>query len=250
MKIVNFLSCSIGLLLCGAVFSSCLDDDNDWETFYPTLATVNSDSDPLSLVSDSYGTLIPKNPGYIKTMNADSTGQRVLAGVQFLEEDAENKRENSKQVQIVNLTKILTKKANDLRVEGTEDVFGNDPIQIVAATISNYHLNIQYTLWGSNSNIAHRISLVLDENSIVDEEGLLRVEFRHNAEGDRQEQPFWGMVSYTLESIPEYNSSEVKGVRIVYNSGANLKAEQILKKGEKNDAIARTAQTYTLCNNR
>ena len=38
------------------------------------------------------------------------------------------------QVELVRVNKVLTKKADDLRI-GIEDVFGNSPIQITAASI-------------------------------------------------------------------------------------------------------------------
>ena len=43
------------------------------------------------------------------------------------------------QVELVRVTSI-NQKADDLRI-GIEDVFGNSPIQITAASISQKHLN-------------------------------------------------------------------------------------------------------------
>ena len=54
----------IGILFCCVTFSSCLDD-NEPETVYPTLGTVNADGKDIIIESDSYGPLVPVNPGFI-----------------------------------------------------------------------------------------------------------------------------------------------------------------------------------------
>lgn len=227
MKQSRYLHYIIGVMLCGAFFSSCLDD-NEPETFFPTLGTINADGKELLIESDSYGLLIPDNPGVITSTKTDSTGQRVLAGFQYTNTTEANKQSGTR-VHLIRLDKILTKKANDLRIEGTEDIFGNSPIQITAGSISQEHLNLQYEYYGS-TNIAHRISLVLNESTKLDQDGLLRVEFRHNNEGDNASDPLWGMVSYTLESIPEFDDTDCKGFKVIYNSGANAQAEWIIRK--------------------
>lgn len=216
----------IGILFCCVTFSSCLDD-NEPETVYPTLGTVNADGKDIIIESDSYGPLVPVNPGFITSTQTDSTGQRIMAVFQYAGETAK-KTSNSTSVELIRVNKVLTKKANDLRQAGTEDIYGNAPIQITASSISQKHLNIQYEYYGS-TNISHRISLVLNADTRLDENGLLQVEFRHNNEGDTYTERLWGIVSYTLESIPDYKESECKGFKIVYNSGANKRAEWIVK---------------------
>lgn len=61
MKRRNCLQQIIGILLCCTLFSSCLDD-NEPETFFPTLGTVNADENDITIESDSYGLLIPTKP--------------------------------------------------------------------------------------------------------------------------------------------------------------------------------------------
>ena len=214
MKRRNCLQQIIGILLCCTLFSSCLDD-NEPETFFPTLGTVNADENDITIESDSYGLLIPTNPGFITSTQTDSTGQRILAVFQYTENTTKEGKTG------------ITKKADDLRI-GIEDVFGNSPIQITAASISQKHLNIQYEYYGS-TNISHRISLVLNSETQLDENGLLQVEFRHNNQGDTYSERLWGIVSYTLESIPDYDESKCKGFKIIYDSGANSRAEWIVK---------------------
>lgn len=225
MKRRNCLQQIIGILLCCTLFSSCLDD-NEPETFFPTLGTVNANENDITIESDSYGLLIPINPGFITSTQTDSTGQRILTVFQYTENTTKEGK-TGMQVELVRVNKVLTKKADDLRI-GIEDVFGNSPIQITAASISQKHLNIQYEYYGS-TNISHRISLVLNSETQLDENGLLQVEFRHNNQGDTYSERLWGIVSYTLESIPDYDESKCKGFKIIYDSGANSRAEWIVK---------------------
>lgn len=225
------ISFSAGLLLM-----SCLNE-NEPESFFPTLATVNMEGNQVELESDSYGRLAVENPEVLKAGDADSTGQRVLVGVQFLKENQPSESQASEEsptpVKIIEfLSKVLTKRADDLRVGGTSDIYGDAPIQITAASISEHHLNIQYEIGNATPYGRHRISLVLTPDTQVDPEGLIQVEFRHNAEGDWGNERLWGIAAYTLESIPEYDMEGVKGFKILYNSGANRMAEWTVQKTE------------------
>lgn len=98
----------IGILFCCVTFSSCLDD-NEPETVYPTLGTVNADGKDIIIESDSYGPLVPVNPGFITSTQTDSTGQRIMAVFQYAGETAE-KTSNSTSVELIRVNKVLTKK--------------------------------------------------------------------------------------------------------------------------------------------
>ena len=74
--------------------------------------------------------------------------------------------------------------------------FGTAPIVITSSSISKEHLNIQYEIGGNDSNISHRISLLVPQNAQLDENGLLPVELRRNPESDLQINSFWGVVSF------------------------------------------------------
>lgn len=225
MKRKRYFYHLIGILFCCTLFSACLND-NEPEIVYSTLGTVNADGKDIKIESDSYGLLIPINPGFITSTQTDSTGQRVLTVFQYAGSATENES-NSTSVELIRVNKVLTKKADDLRQAGSADIYGNDPIQITASSLSSKHLNIQYEYYGS-TNISHRISLVLNADTQLDEDGLLQLEFRHNNEGDTYTEHLWGIVSYTLESIPDYNT-QCKGFKIIYNSGANKRAEWVVK---------------------
>lgn len=118
-----------------------------------------------------------------------------------------------------------------MRLNNNEDSesFGNDIIEITYASISNEHLNIEFNISGSNETIPHRISLLLTENTQIDDEGLLEVELRHNKNSDNGDKLYWGIASFTLSSIPEYSNANFKGFRIKYQSEDNTTSETIVR---------------------
>lgn len=221
------------------MFSSCLDD-NQPETLYPTLGTVQNEG-KLTIDSDSYGKLIPTNPNKLTVADLDEEGQRVMVSVPANEIDApaSAEEEEGKKVEIVELYKVTTKDADrtDKEEEEIRKEFGNDPVQITSATISKKHLNIQYRLKGTDRDSRHRISLVLTPDSKIDEEGFLQVELRHNAGGDNPIYDFWSVTSFQLASIPGFQP-ETKGFKITYNSGSDAKAEWKVTRG-KNDRLTK-----------
>ena len=220
----------ICISILGTILQSCINNDN-YPELYSTMGTVNNLSD-YSINSDLYGDVIPKNPDIIRSFDADSVGQRILVNINFPDaEDKDSKVNTGKEVTIYDLYKVLTKKADDLRLNNDEDTesFGNDVIQITNVNIGNEHLNIEFNISGSNETIPHRISLLLTENTQIDDEGLLEVELRHNKNSDNGDKLYWGIASFTLSSIPEYSDANFKGFRIKYQSDTNTTSETIVR---------------------
>lgn len=239
MKLLKQIHC-MSLLLGGIFLSSCLNNDEP-EGFYSTLGTVTEVGTNLTFESDSYGLLKPTNPNWFVAEKADSVGQRVLAGVQFYDGKERNGENTPASVQIVELYKVLTKKVDDIR-NGEEDIYGDDPIHIAVASVTKEHLNIQFTLASSTSGKPHRISLVLTEESVPDENGILPIEFRHNAEGDLPDWDTrgWGIASYTLKSIDEkYPDTEIKGFKILYYDESGSHAQCIVKREAMNRMVVK-----------
>ena len=247
MKLLKHLCCIPVVLGVGMFFSSCLSDDKP-DGFYSTLGTVTETGRELLLESDSYGLLKPTNPNWFVAENADSVGQRVLAGVQFYEGEEKNSEETPISVQIVELYKVLTKKVDDVR-NGEEDIYGNDPIVITAASVTKEHLNIQFELASSNSKEMHRISLVLTDKSVPDENGILPIEFRHSAEGyaENRDTRGWGIASYTLESIDEkFPDTAIKGFKILYNDGSNAQAQYLVGRKAVTPLVVRSVSDFLM----
>ena len=242
----------ICISILGTILQSCINNEN-YSELYPTMGTVNNLSD-YSINSDLYGDVIPKNLDIIISFDADSIGQRKLVNINFQNaEDKDSKVNTGKAVTIYDLYKVLTKKADDLRLNNDEDTesFGNDIIQITNANISNGHLNIEFNISGSNETIPHRISLLLTENTQIDDEGLLEVELRHNKNSDNGDKLYWGIASFTLSSIPEYSNANFKGFRIKYQSEDNTTSETIVRlQGSSQTRIVRSMESSQEIGNR
>lgn len=242
----------ICISILGTILQSCINNDN-YPELYSTMGTVNNLSD-YSINSDLYGDVIPKNPDIIRSFDADSVGQRILVNINFPDaEDKDSKVNTGKEVTIYDLYKVLTKKADDLRLNNDEDTesFGNDVIQITNVNIGNEHLNIEFNISGSNETIPHRISLLLTENTQIDDEGLLEVELRHNKNSDNGDKLYWGIASFTLSSIPEYSDANFKGFRIKYQSDTNTTSETIVRLQNSNQTrIVRSMESSQEIGNR
>lgn len=230
---------TIGISILGIILFSC-NNTNNYPELYPTMGTV-LDLKNYSIDSDLYGKLIPKNPDIINCFDADSIGQRILININFPNKnDKDSKDTVGKEVTIYDLYKVLTKNADDLRLNNTvnTDNYGNDNIQVTNAYISHEHLNIEFNIKGNNEAIPHRISLLLTENTQIDDEGLLEVELRHNKNSDYGNKLYWGVVSFTLASIPEYTNENFKGFRIKYMTEGYYQSETIVKLQTSNQASA------------
>ena len=158
-----------------------------------------------------------------QTKNLNKLLIRILLHLQVeFSKNKQNNNSEAKKVEIISLYKVLTKDADCITpeeaVESINNIFGTAPICITSSSISKEHLNIQYEIGGNNSNISHRISLLVPQNAHLDENGLLPVELRHNPGADLQINSYWGVVSFTLSSIPQYQESAFKGFRILYKN--------------------------------
>ncbi len=226
MRYTKYITYILLLLLYGH-FSSCSVEEEDQLLLssssgsFSTLGTVVN-TEQLTIDSDTYGALLPVNTHIFTDNKVNILGQRVLLEVLFLDKNKQNNNSEAKKVEIISLYKVLTKDADSITpeetVESINDIFGTAPICITSSSISKEHLNIQYEIGGNNSNISHRISLLVPQNAHLDENGLLPVELRHNPGADLQINSYWGVVSFTLSSIPQYQDSAFKGFRILYKN--------------------------------
>ena len=102
--------------------------------------------------------------------------------------------------------------------ENEEDIYGHDGINLITPIMGKTHLTLMFQILGFNSNIKHRISLVATEGTVPDANGYMAVELRHNAEGDRQEYPSSGYVSFPLLDVPGYKEGKLQGFKIKMNT--------------------------------
>lgn len=210
MKKLKFLTWTLCLLTI-PFFTACDDDDEVYEI---DMATVHESEGTLSLESDYYGDISIINSDILTHYKVNKEGQRILAYFQF----NDDKSRSDRSVKVYDLYKVLTKRLYEMPAE-KEDSIGNDRISVSRIYASKNHLNIFFTFLGSNSNIAHMLNLVTTEESQIDENGILEVEFRHNLEGDNEVYPQSGWVSFELNSIPGYTEGTTKSIKVKVNNG-------------------------------
>lgn len=215
-------------LLTFTTFIAC--DDDDSFSYYTDMATVKEQDGQWILQSDNCGNLIPDNSSIIKINDAAKDGQRVIAAFNFFND--KKSKNSSRSIELYDIYRVLTKNLYQMPDE-KEDSIGNDPIYIKKIVCSTEHINIFFQYKRSNSGIAHFINLVTTESSIVNKDGLLNVEFRHNNERDHPDYIQQGWVAFPLKSIPGYTENTINGLLIkVYNGNGET---QLITYKFKND---------------
>lgn len=226
MKRIKVITTFIILILVIPFMSSCLNDydddtdylDNPYNAALATVITPSNIAGEAKIENDNEGIAYVMNPDILTRYEVNKEGQRIFYRYVYVETPAGKENKEGPFIKITELQKILTKKIDILK-EGDNDVYGNDMINYISYNLGKTHLTLQFQIYGSNTNIKHRISLVAKEGAIPDENGLLAVELRHNAEGDKQEiisAPEY--VSFPLSSAPGYDKGTLKGFKMKYKS--------------------------------
>lgn len=195
------------LLLAGtAGMQSCLDDDdNDYYIRVPNaLVTVKTDTDKTFFLQlDEKTTLLPMN------MAASPFGEKEVRALVNYEELNEESGKYSKAVQINWIDSILTKPIAPDLGEENDEVYGNDPVDIINDWVTiaeDGYLTLRFrTLWG-NSSQPHYVNLLRTNNP----DNPYEVEFRHNAYDDLHGAPGDALVAFKLDGLPDTGGETVK----------------------------------------
>lgn len=211
-----------------AFTTSCQDYDDDQEflsnvdmAYNATLATLVEPNFPAGVATikkdnEEYAYVV--NPGILSQYGIQHAGDRMFCRYIGVESPAGAQDSRAPYIHITELQQILTKDI-DILTDTETDVYGNDGINCIAHHLGKEYLTLQFQIYGSNTGIKHRISLVAKEGDMPDKDGLLAVELRHNAEGDGMVfmgRP--GYVSFSLAGAPGYDEGTLKGFKITYRS--------------------------------
>lgn len=214
MKKLNLFALTVMLVLL-PFFQSCLDDD---DTVYPdfTIATLKqiAETDDYYFGLDSGRKMFPGDDSAIRNFPI-TDGKRVFVWFHQLEEQKQGYDYN---VQVVRLDSILTKDIIPLTVE-TADSIGDDRINMTYYWVAQGYLNMEFQYYGShNPEKKHMLNLIYDvDKDLVDEEGYINLEFRHNAYNDKGGTLGEGIVSFKLDKIAT-EMETAKGLKIRVNS--------------------------------
>lgn len=225
MKKTKLLLMGLICFLSLPAFVAC-DDDDDYISYLIDMGTVTQDGDVWYIDGDQAGRMLPDNTALLKANGALNQDQRVIAYFNFTGSDARS--QGYEPINLYDVYRVLTKDVYLMPVEGgnytpeeieaKQDSIGHDPIGLSKGFISEKHINLYFTMYGSNSGISHFINLVAAEDA-VPENGVLTVELRHNNEGDREAFRQWGWVAFPLNSIPGYEDGTTTKLRIKTDEG-------------------------------
>ena len=206
---------------------SCLNDYDDdiydiqaEMPFNAALATVVTPSEvpgEAVIESDNDGIAYVVNPDKLTRFETNNPGQRIFYTYINAANPTGDASKKGPFISIDYLQKILTKPMDTLK-ENDEDIYGHDGINLITPIMGKTHLTLMFQILGFNSNIKHRISLVATEGTVPDANGYMAVELRPNAEGDRQEYPSSGYVSFPLLDVPGYKEGKLQGFKIKMNT--------------------------------
>lgn len=219
-------------LILFALLTACVDLEYSDEEFSGSenmpynaaLATVIQPGEKAGeaiIKNDTQGTAYVVNPEALTKVKANVQGQRIFYRYVSAESPLGPQDSKKPYIFITDVQPILTKAVDVLKAE-EEDIYGSDVINYLSHALSKTHLTLQFQIYVSGSGIKHRISLVMREGAVPDANGMLAVELRHNAEGDRAEEiSLPGYVSFPLSSVPGYEEGTLKGFIMTYRSIGN-----------------------------
>ena len=198
----------LALVVASLGFQSCLDDNDDYpyELLMPNaLVTVKNNADnTVYLQLDDHTTLLPVN---LKTSPFGEKEVRALVNYTNVDEPS---GAYSQAVRVNWIDSLLTKPiAPNLGDEQNNEVYGNDPVEMVADWVTiaeDGYLTLRFrTVWNDPGK-KHFVNLVSTNNP----DDPYEVEFRHNAYGDTYGRPGDGLVAFSLASRPDTEGKTVK----------------------------------------
>lgn len=203
MKITKVLL-TAGILLGMLAVPSCNDDDDKSYVYFPNaLVTVKkSSSDKVYFQLDDSTTLLPIN---ITTHPYGSKEVRALVNYDEVNDPHQG---FDKAVKVNWMDSIRTKSMAPNLGERNNEVYGNDPVEIVKDWVTvaeDGYLTLRFrTLW--SGGVTHYVNLISTNNP----ENPYEVEFRHNANGDINGRFGDGLVAFKLDSLPDTQGETVK----------------------------------------
>ena len=209
MKKLNFIAATMILVLT-PFLQSCLDDDGPSYSDL-TIATLKAtDADSYYFGLDSGRKMYPGDDSAVRNYPIVD-GKRVFVWFHQLEEQVPGYDYN---IQVVQMDSILTKDIIPL-TKATADSIGDNKINVTYHWIAQGYLTMEFQYYGTrNPNKKHMINLVHNEDmELVDEEGYINLEFRHNAFDDNGGSLGEGIVSFNLDKVAE-EMKTAKGLKV------------------------------------
>lgn len=213
MKLIN--KYLIILLASIPFFSGCANDDGySLDKFWVEVASVVPiEGGGYYIKLDNGKKLWPAAP----VAGAPTTYTRAQVNYTLLSDSIGDYDHSAK---INYLGTILTK---GILRSTDEDVLGDDKIKILELWEGDDFLNIHFGVNVSGGNTLHSINMV---DKGTDNEGIVNLEFRHNANGDAEKYGAKGLVAFDLRPYKNGRTSPVK-FKITLNAFSGSDSEYI-----------------------
>lgn len=226
MKRLKLIAATL-LLLLVPFLQSCLDDDCNGFDCFPEdtelgIATIHLTDE--NSTNEYYFTLDNGKTVYpaIKKYNDSKKiieGQRAFIYIKTIDNNSPEAVEGyDLNAELFYIETILTKPIIPL-TKKTADSIGDDRINMTHHWVAQGYLTMEFQYYGThNPNQKHMLNLVDNENTeLVDEEGYINLEFRHNAYDDGKADLGEGLVSFKLDKVAK-EMETAKGLKIRVNT--------------------------------
>lgn len=223
----RFIFSIFAVAAAALVLTSCNNkNDEPVYTYYKSIATVDN---PEGSINFRFTSDLDNVMSVAKTNfygYRPETGQRIIAYFTILNQAPETASYDY-DVHLLDVYEILTKdiKVIDDDNAGELDEIGDDPYEAVAMSVSNNWLNVRFNMWAFNKT--HYINVIEDARTAetLADDGTVRLELRHNADGDSKSRLMWGMASFDLSPYKQDGKTEVKLIVTARLEGQNKPKE-------------------------
>ncbi len=207
-------------LVCFALVS-CLDDDDDnysLGNYWVGFGIFIEDSGSYKIILDDGEVLQPVSWSYNWEGDSDlENGARVLVNFTILDELLNDEQEvELYYVRVNDIQDILMKGILNINEENADSI-GNDPIIVKDYWMTDSLLNFKLKYWGYNE--IHFLNLIQDSTDLWTDDGLLKLQLRHNANNDDAAVPYTAYVSFSLNAlrVAEQDSIEIQVSSVDYD---------------------------------
>lgn len=212
MKMLKTFLLVLGTILVSSTLYSCLNDDGySLDKYSFGVATVK----PLG--NNSYYLQWDDSTSFwpaagVTAPNFDvSKERRAFINFTLLGPGKDMNIEYDYAIRLNRIDTVLTKSIAEDLGDRNDEYYGKDPLSIKTVWIEDGYINIQFATYFEYGS-KHFMNLVKMNDS-----GPYKLEFRHNANGNKTGAEGWGLASFRLNSLPE-TEGETVTMKIKYNS--------------------------------
>lgn len=202
---MKLLSVLILFSLLSLGFVSCSDDDNYLGNYWAAIVTVNKiGENKYDFTLDDGRKIWVAHP---TNLNLKPEYNRALIYYAVLSEEKEG---YDLSVELGRFYDVLTKKPIYIPEDNKhkQDSIGDNPIKIHSMWEGGDYLNVSFEFYAGGRE-AHMINLVSSEDDLGVNDEVVSLEFRHNQNGDPQNYPADGYVSFDLTPYKIQGSNKI-----------------------------------------